>query len=488
MMRCSELLDKAGLRFERNRLKDFRVKSVTCHSRLCRSGSLFAAWKGTCSDGHRFIGEARRRGADLVLAEDRATRYGKTPVIKVDGLRRAYALCNHILWGGPSERLNMYGITGTNGKTTCAYLAEAMMSPYGKTAVLGTVEYRWGRHREKSRQTTPDPEVLQPLLARAVRAGCRNAVIEASSHALEQERLAGCVFDAALFTNFTQDHLDYHGSMRRYLAAKKRLLGLIKPAGIAVINGDDPAFCGFSKTGGRRMSFGLGRHCDLRAEIRRMGIEGSEFLVRFRSRRALFHSPLVGRHNIYNVLGAAALAVCCGVSLRACSRAVRAFAGTPGRLERVKEAAGFDCFVDYAHTEDGLRSVLEALRPFVQGKLLLLFGCGGDRDRAKRPRMGRVAADLADHVTVTSDNPRTEDPPAIAGEIVAGFPQGFGRFEVRLDRREAIGRVLRAARRGDVVLIAGKGHEDFQILGSRKIRLDDRRECLRVIRTLRARR
>lgn len=467
--------------------EDFPVSAVVSDSRLVEKGSIFVAVRGRLADGHRYMGDAIQRGARVIIAERKeaaseAPLSQKIPLIEVENARRTYALLNHLFFGRPSEKLKLIGVTGTNGKTTSATLLHEIWRRREPAGLVTTVETKTPRRSIASSQTTPDPRFLQGFLREMVEGGARTAILEVSSHALDQERVGGLEFDYALFTNLSQDHLDYHRNMENYLQAKLRLFRQMKKGGVAVLNRDDPAYATLiGALSGRGVSYGLGNEADFWAREVRSDLGGSSFKVFSRGSEIAIDTPLIGLHNVCNILGVFALATTAGLPVTMVQSAIRAFRGVSGRLEWVNGGQAFSLFIDYAHTEDGLRKTLSALRPFAARKLLVLFGCGGDRDKEKRPLMARAAAEAADFIVLTSDNPRSEDPRLILKHIVSGFSEGFRSYEVQPDRRKAIRSILLRARKGDVVILAGKGHETYQIVGERRIPFSDREECLKVL-------
>ena len=498
-MRLTEVMAGTGAQGAAG--SDPAVSIVTCDSRAVRPGAVFFALRGVRADGHAFAAEAARRGAVAVVAE-RPVECSPASLFVSPAPRRDLALAAANLHGRPGERLRLAAITGTNGKTTTAYLVDACARAAGlASALVGTVAWRHPGGSRAATHTPPDPEALQAVLADAVAAGALVGAMEVSSHALEQERVAGLEFRAAGFTNLTRDHLDYHLTMDAYFAAKRRLFEEhLAPGGVAVLNVES----GPGQVLARRMAE-LGRtawtysaHGDasgatLRARDARLSLDGIAALVDTPAGKLAVRSPLVGAHNLENLLCAAGLALALGIPLSAVEAGLAACPGAPGRLERIARG-GVSAFVDYAHTDDALARALDALRAFAPRRLLCVFGCGGDRDPGKRPIMGEVAGGRADLVVATSDNPRTEDPLAILGEIVPGIARaakapisaaqataGADGFVVVPDRREAIALALRAARPGDAVLIAGKGHEDYQIVGVEKRPFDDREEARRAL-------
>ncbi|MGE5308439.1 MAG: UDP-N-acetylmuramoyl-L-alanyl-D-glutamate--2,6-diaminopimelate ligase [Deltaproteobacteria bacterium] len=469
-------------------IADFHVRGLCCNSRSVRPGYVFVAVKGAAQDGRRFIGEAVARGARAVISapgSSLGSGVRDVSLIEVSDTRRVLSLLANEFNRRPSTRMKVTGVTGTNGKTTITYLIETIIRKAGfSPAVIGTVNYRYGGKAFPSCNTTPGPVELHGLLGRMVRAGATHAVMEVSSHALDQNRTRDVAFSSAIFTNLTQDHLDYHKDFAGYFAAKARLFTGLSPTAAAIVNEDDRYGRRLKKmTRARLITYGISRPCDVRAQKIKMDVRGCSFLLNAFGKKTRITTSLIGRHNVYNLLAACAWAVSEGIPLKTVREAIRGFSLVPGRLEKVECAEGFSVFVDYAHTEDALRNVITSLRQVSRGRIIVVFGCGGDRDRTKRPRMGRVVSRLADLCVVTSDNPRSEDPLAIIREVTGGI-RGK-RHLVVADRKEAIGKALSAAKRGDIVLIAGKGHENYQIIGGLTLPFDDRsvvKECLRYKR------
>lgn len=476
------LLIGAGADFDRAALRDGEVSAVICDSRKVIPGCVFVAVRGSASDGHDFAAEALAAGAAAVVTETQGFLPGR-PVARVSNARKAYAEMNHLLFGEASKKMKTLAVTGTNGKTTSAYLTQHFLSRTFRPILLGTIRYVFEDQVLPSTHTTPDPDVLQPWLAQMAARGADSLVMEASSHALEQDRLAGMDFDGTLFTNLTQDHLDYHGTLENYLTAKQKLFTLLRPGGLAVVNADDPsALRILAGINGRTLTFGVKSPADLKATVLRSDLKGSEFAVTHEGREYFVRTELLGLHNIYNVLGALGLAMAAGIPLERSIASLADFKGVPGRLERIPCEQGFELFIDYAHTPDGIDNVLSAVRPYAHKKLLVLFGCGGDRDRTKRPRMAASVERYADRIVLTSDNPRTENPQEIIRQIRTGFSAGAGKVLVQTDRARAIRQILLEARTGDVVLLLGKGHEEVQIIGHEKLPFSDREEALKALK------
>ena len=451
--------------------RELQITELAYDNRAVVPGTLFFCVRGFTRDGHDFAPEAVARGA-VALVVERALTGLDVPQIKVPSARAAMAPAAAAFFGDPTSTLQTAGVTGTNGKTTTAFLLRALLeADERRTGLLGTVKSVIGGVKREVVRTTPEAIELQRTFREMLDAGDQSCVMEVSSHALELHRADGIHFAAAIFTNLTQDHLDFHPTMEDYFNAKRRLFVEAAPKRV-VINVDDPY--------GRRLASAVSdpitvalddpaatyRAVDVHTDLR-----GSHFTVRTAGEWVALTSPLRGRFNVYNVLGAYAAARALGVRSRTCARAIRIAGQVPGRFQTVDEGQPFAVLVDYAHTPDSLENVLAAARGLTAGRLHVVFGCGGDRDRGKRPLMGAIAARLADRVIVTSDNPRSEDPEAIIAEILAGAGNGV---EHNPDRREAIAEAIRAAAPGDVVVIAGKGHEQGQEFeGGRKVPFDD---------------
>lgn len=465
------------------------IAGVTADSRKVEAGYAFVAITGARADGRRFIPEAVRRGAVAIIMEpsvDVALPAHIASIVVADS-RRAIAHLATAFHGHPSHQLSLIGVTGTNGKTTTTYLLEAIWRAHALTpGVIGTVTYRYGGIEYPAEQTTPGPEDLQRLLREMVQAGVTHCAMEVSSHALALDRVWGCRFAGALFTNLSQDHLDFHRDMQAYYAAKARLFTEYRP-GIAVVNCDDPAGKTLlTEAQAPVLTFGFAPEADVRAEDVAVEAKGTHLKVRLRDQVIEVHSQLVGRHNVYNILGVLALASGLGWDLGRTTRGIEGLVAVPGRFERIEAGQPFCVLVDYAHTPDALCNVLTAARRLTTGRLLVVFGAGGDRDRSKRPTMGRVAAEHADLVLITSDNPRTEDPMEIIRAIETGVRAAprQGAYDIIEDRAQAIHKAIALARAGDVVVIAGKGHETYQILGAQRCPFDDRQVAREALRAL----
>ena len=474
---------------------DGSITSVTDDSRSVSSGSLFVAVKGERVDGHKYVGQAIKAGAAAIVGQDSVER-ASVPFVQVTDSRKALGLIGSRFYGDPSAQLAMIGVTGTNGKTTTTYLCKALLEHMGRrVGLIGTVAYQVGAETIPASHTTPGAVELQRLLANMNEAQLDSVVMEVSSHALAMDRTAGCEYDVAVFTNLTQDHLDYHRTMEEYFQAKLRLFTGLgqgkKTRQRAIVNMDDPrgvyvrAACRVPVWG-----YALNVSADLVAENVRLSMNGSTFTAATPAGTFTVESRLVGEHNVYNLLGAIGVALHGGATCDQVREAVARVSNVPGRFERVSAGQDFTVVVDYAHTEDALVRLLTAAATLKTQRIITLFGCGGDRDRGKRPKMGRAAVEFSDVVILTSDNPRTEDPLTILREVEAGVREALqGRPSVQYhmvaDRREAIGTAVRLARPGDILLIAGKGHEDYQLVGTKKMHFDDREVAREAIQQLR---
>ena len=472
---------------------DLRVRDAVCSSSEVTVGCLFAAVPGTTRHGREFVGEALQRGAKSLLL-DRPLPECQLPQCIVPNVREAFAQLCHALFAHPTRHLGVVGVTGTNGKTTTTWMVRSILeAARGPSGLIGTIETSDGMGRAPARLTTPGSRDLASLLASTRRQKVKYAALELSSHALDQCRTAGTELDVAVVTNLTQDHFDYHGTFENYRLAKSRIFGHLKRGGTAVLNADDEAAMSLLPLTGSSqvVTYGLHPDAQVRGEILDQSVEGTHFRVTAGTESTLCFTPLIGRYNVSNALAAIASCRQLGLSLAEMTTGLERLTLVPGRMQRVDAGQPFEVWVDYAHTEDGLRGAIAAVRPLVRGRLTVVFGAGGDRDPGKRAPMGSAAAE-ADMAIVTSDNPRSECPEAIAQQIVSGWTGG-SRLDFRprflgdaplawtkahatgtffgcviLDRESAIRQAIHAAGPGDGVLIAGKGHEEFQIIGSEK--------------------
>ena len=466
------------------------VASVTSDSRQVARGSVFVALKGLKNDGTEFARDAIARGALAVVSEAAgpAGSAAGVPWLQVSDARLALAALSAAFFGNPSNDLVLVGITGTNGKTTTSYLLESIFEAAGiRCGRIGTVGYQVAGREAEATRTTPEAPELQRMLREMVTAGCGACVIEASSHALALRRVDYLHFTAAIFTNLTRDHLDFHRDMEDYFVAKRRLFELLPPGGIGVSNLDDRRGAAMAAAAPRPVTYGIDAAVDIKPGPMSFTLDGLAFDVRTPRGTLALRSPLVGRPNAYNILAAVAAAVALDLPFNAIQKGIAALALVPGRFQVVSESKDdVRVVVDYAHTDDALRNLLETARPLASGRVITVFGCGGDRDRPKRSLMGAVAARLSDLVVITSDNPRSEKPEEIIEEIKRGIVMPADRIGPKsasapkataylaiVDREAAIERAIHDARPGDLVLIAGKGHEKYQEIGGRVLPFDD---------------
>lgn len=465
------------------------VAGIAYDSRTVEPRHVFVALKGLHSDGTAFARAAVERGAIAVVSEqpppgDVPRTPGipgaTVPWVQVDDARLVLALAAAAFYGHPSADLQVVGITGTNGKTTTAHLLASIFEAAGqRCGMLGTVAYRIGDQVREATFTTPEAPDVERLLREMVDRGCRACVMEVSSHALALRRVDGLRFAAGVFTNLTRDHLDFHGDMEGYFKAKRRLFEMLPRDAPALLNADDPRTPALAEVAGRPVTYAIHRPADITPGPLSFSLDGLSFDVRTPRGALHIRSKLLGRPNVYNILAAVATAVALGLPLDAIARGVQLLDGVPGRFQVVSGPRDeVTVVVDYAHTDDALRNLLETARPLARGRLLTVFGCGGDRDRTKRPLMGAVAERLSDVIVVTSDNPRSEDPNTIIEEIRRGLTPDLRRAEGQrllsiVDRRDAIRKAVELARPGDLVLVAGKGHEKTQIIGDRVLPFDD---------------
>ena len=458
------------------------VEGLSYDSRKVGKGHLFVAIRGDNFDGNDFIPQAIERGAVAIVSEQKAIPIGsKLSWAIVDNARRALAIISGNFYNQPSRRLYLIGVTGTNGKTTVTYLVESVFQQGGrKIGRLGTIDYRVGERLVEAERTTPEAPDINRYMAEMVENGCKTCVIEVSSHSLDMERVYGCDFDVAVFTNLTRDHLDFHLSMERYFSSKKKLFEYLenKKEAVAVINLDDPK--GKELLRGlkvRSITYGWQPSADITVDSYQLSLQGLQATITTPEGKLQVSSPLIGRGNLSNILAAVGVGMAAGISLSDISQGIARVSPIPGRFEQVNEGQDFTVIVDYAHTDDALRNLLESVREVAKGRVITVFGCGGDRDPSKRPLMGAHAMKLSDIAIVTSDNPRSEDPLQIIREIEVGIESVGVRKGAHLvipDRKEAIKRAIDEAHPGDMVVIAGKGHERYQIIGNKTIPFDDR--------------
>ena len=473
---------------------DVVVTDVSHDSRRAGPGSLFVAVRGGLFDAHKFVPQVIAQGAVGIISELPASEVlpgidrGPAAWLQVENVRRAMALAAAEVHHHPSRELRLVGITGTNGKTTTAYLIASIPEAAGEpVAMTGTVEYRLGAERRKAERTTPEATDMQRMLREAVELGCKTAVMEASSQAMDFHRCDALEYAVAVFSNLTRDHLDYHKTMENYWYAKQRLFDgrLGSKPRLSVVNVDDPYGVELAERLGseglRVVSYAFKSEADVTARDAEFSLDGMRFTLHTPGDQREFHSPLVGPPHIYNTLAAVASGLALGYDLDVITRALEKCTGAPGRFERVPHAGDFAVVVDYAHSDDALLNVLRSAREVTKGRIITVFGCGGDRDGSKRAPMGEAAGSLSDVVILTSDNPRTEDPEKILAEAEVGIQKTGKPYRKIADRSEAIHQAILEARSNDLVLIAGKGHEDYQIIGRETFHFDDKEVALEAL-------
>ena len=464
------------------------IGGIAYDSRSVRSGDLFVAIKGEKSDGARFIPQAIGRGASAVAAETQIESGPDTPVVVVPDAREFLAEISRVFYGDPCEELSLAAITGTNGKTTTSYLMESIYRCAGyRSCVVGTLGMKIGSSHFQSAHTTPESSDLMRFFRKAVTEGSTHGALEVSSHSLALKRVYGMRFRVGVFMNLTRDHLDFHRDMESYFLAKKLLFSEENRNRVeaAVINIDDPYGRRIaSETRAAVLSFGFSEDAGIRVRKHQSRVDGTSLVLQTPAGEAGYRLRLVGRPNLYNVMAATGAALSLGIGLDKIRQGVEGLEGVPGRVERVDAGQDFTVIVDYAHSPDSLENLLNTVSRLPHARLITVFGCGGDRDRTKRPIMGEIAVRLSDFVFATSDNPRSEDPIEILDAIETGLRKGPAPYRIEPDRRKAIEAAVTAARTGDVVVIAGKGHEDYQILADRTIPFDDRKLAGELIRDL----
>ena len=466
---------------------DLDISGIAYSSSLVEPGNIFVAIRGLKADGHDFIPEAKQKGATAIVSERQKPEELDLTWIQVPDAREALALISASFYGHPALRLKTIGITGTKGKTTVSYILEAILQAAGlNPGVIGTVDSRWNNERFPAPRTTPEAPDIQKVLRQMVDSGVTHCVLEVSSHSLELKRVLGIGFDLAIFTNLSGEHLDYHQTMENYFEAKKKLFFLNHKRQASIVNIDD--IWGqklISELPMRTITFGFRPEALVRVESFEIVGREMKAQVSYPGGRLNFKTKLIGRHNLYNILAAISAALVLGISPQAIVKGISQLESIPGRLEFVPNSLGLSVVVDYAHTDNALENLLLAVRSLNPARIILIFGCGGDRDRSKRPRMGEVAAHLADWTIITSDNPRSEDPEKIIKDIEQGFLKvGSKNYESISDRRSAIQKALAMAAPGDFVVIAGKGHETYQIFKDQTIPFSDYETAREMIKKL----
>lgn len=464
-------------------LENTDITSIAYDSRKVTEGGAFVCIKGYETDGHKYVKSAEDNGAVLIIAEDKVE--ANVPVVYVSDTRRAIAELSCTFYKNPSEQFNLVGITGTNGKTTITYLVKSILEAAGKqVGVIGTNQNIIGDKvllTKSTTPTTPNALELQQLFCEMVHYGAEYVVMEVSSHALELDRVYGCNFKVGVFTNLTQDHLDFHKTMENYLNAKAKLFTISERG---VVNYDDEGGRTIAQRGECEniIKAGLSDGCDLRAENISITSRGSQFDIIYGGKRYAATVAIPGKFSVYNALCAAGTALQLGIDMETVIRGLASATGVVGRVEVVPTDTDYTVIIDYAHTPDGLLNIINCVKGFAEGRVITLFGCGGDRDNTKRPIMGRIAGELSDFCIITSDNPRTENPDEIIAQIEAGIRETDGEYVTICDRREAIGYALDNAKAGDVIILAGKGQETYQIIGKEKFDFDERIEVYKHLK------
>jgi len=464
-------------------ISGLKISNVRDDSRLVGRDDMFIAVRGYAADGYKFINDAIKKGARVIVSENDFDAPKGVKKIIVKDARSAVPVIAGNFYSKPWKRLKMLGVTGTNGKTTITYLIESIVKAAGEEAgVIGTINYRVRDKVTPAKNTTPGPLGLASFLADVRSLGVRYAVMEVSSHSLDQGRVDEILFDIGIFANITSDHLDYHKTAAKYFRAKANLFERLKKNGAAVLNSDDRKVASLKRSiKNTVVTYGIDKKADIKAKDIKLSLTGSSFTVVMPRGCFNIHTKLIGRHNISNILAAIAASYALGIKREACIKGIVSFLAVPGRLEEVNAGQSFKVLVDYAHTEDALFNILSLLREVAKRRIITVFGCGGDRDRSKRPLMGKVACKFSHRVVITSDNPRFEEPQAIIDEIEKGVKNYFSNYDIVTDRRQAIEKAIGIARSGDIVIIAGKGHENYQIIKDRVMPFDDREVARQIL-------
>ncbi len=464
---------------------DVEINRIQYDSRKVQRDDCFVAFKGVNQDGHSFIQNSINQGAKVVVLEhddllpDSLCMHSGVIKVVVPDTRKALAVMSSNYYGHPSEKMKFIGVTGTNGKTTTSHLVKAILEATGeKVGLVGTIEYKIGDRILPATHTTPESLELNELFALMVKENCTSVAMEVSSHAIDQSRIFGLDFDVAIFTNLTQDHLDYHRTMEKYFEAKKSLFTELKPTSYAVINHDDRwGIMIHDSVRTKVISYGIASVADVQAKELKFTMGGTTLILNNGHGELPFTSPLIGKFNVYNVLAAYSAGLALGIPREQIIQGIKSMKNVRGRFERITSPAGWTAIIDYAHTPDALENCLKTIHDILptqnRGRIITVFGAGGDRDKTKRPLMGRIAGDYSDIVIVTSDNPRSEDPDRIIDDIIRGVTRHASVLK-EPDRRTAIERAISCAQPNDIILVAGKGHEDYQILGQKKIHFSDR--------------
>ena len=464
-------------------LKDKDVASISDNSKNIKKNSLFIAIKGLKSDGHKFTREALKKGALACVVSDKEKK--NPSFIRVKDTRKALSVLAANFYYNPSEKLKVVGITGTNGKTTISYIMKSILETAKiPSGLMGTIAYTRGNTYVPAERTTPSPIVLNDFMDKALKSGIKAVVMEVSSHAIDQKRTDNIYFDAAIFTNLTHEHLDYHRTMRNYLLTKAKIFCNLKKYGAAILNADDEKVFSLRKNiKNKVITYGISKKSFVGAKIKNINSDGTTFDVLVRGRKKFsVNAKLVGLHNVSNILASIAASISFGIDYKTIKKGIEKVYSVEGRLEPVDEGQDFKVFIDYAHTHNALYNVISYLNGIKKRNIITVFGCGGDRDKKKRPLMGSIAEKLSDYVIITSDNPRNEDPCKIMDDIKKGIKRNSKKYITIENRKRAIEKALEMAEKEDIVLIAGKGHENEQIIGSKRIKFNDKEVARELIR------
>ncbi len=474
-MKLGDILVNTGLKTDNGNIK---ISHITMNSADVIKGTIFFAVKGSVVDGNNFIKDAVKKGASLIVSEQASDT--SIPLLISDNLNRDMAVMAGNFYRHPWKDMTMTGITGTNGKTTTSYILRSIFSTNGKTGLIGTINHYIGNEEIPAQNTTPDTLLINSLLRKMADKKVKHCIMEVSSHGLKLGRVQGIEFDHVLFTNLTQDHLDFHKNMTDYREAKLILMGMLKKGGFGIINNDDRHSAHFAEACSNSHTVGIRkRDSQWTIDIKGISMEGSDYVLNLGNKKEFcIHTPLVGDHNIYNSAMAFITAYYAEYPVEDIIKGIENIKNVPGRFEKFSAPGGFYAVADYAHTPDALERVIKTAKRLTRGRVITVFGCGGDRDKKKRPIMGKIAAHYSDYAVITSDNPRTEDPQAIIDDIIEGINQD--NYIIEINRKNAIIKALRMAKREDTVIIAGKGHEDYQIIGRKKHHFDDR-EIIRSV-------
>jgi UDP-N-acetylmuramoyl-L-alanyl-D-glutamate--2,6-diaminopimelate ligase len=453
--------------------KSIEISGLSSHSKRVFPGNLFIVKKGKKYDGHQYIEEAINGGAIAILTDLYDPFFPKLTQLIYPDIQEIEGTLAHLFYEKPSLELFTIGITGTNGKTTTAYLIKHLLDSLNQlTGLLGSIEYLTGTHRYQSTHTTPNAIDNHKYLKEMLTNKCVNAVLEVTSHGIDQKRTNGIEFDIAIFTNLSQDHLDYHNTMEEYASVKQKLFSSLNSDQYAIINNDDPWSSYYSKASPHTITYGINKQSDVMAKSIKVTPQGTQCTLLYKEEEVSFYWPLIGEFNIYNCLAALSVGVYLGKTLKETAHKLSSFKPIPGRLQSVTNTNNLHIFIDFAHTDDALKNSLKCLQEIKQKKIITVFGCGGNRDQSKRPKMAHIAEYYSDYVIVTSDNPRSEDPENICQDIIKGF-KSIESYCIEIDRRKAIEKAIELGQEDDIILIAGKGHETHQIFSHRTIEFDD---------------